>query len=351
MLLSDKNYTANNTSHSEYSNYDKEIVFNDSDPVLKPIPYKLPTPPKLRTIANFGLPPNEQYFRHEIIPPKLVALQKEKIGDSAKVEKLEANPDYYSEEIAFIERQWERGEKGYWFYNNGKPTYITGLHYLFLNFWSIKSAKNKFPFFCMYDREVFLFFQMCLEDPNCFGFNFPKHRRAGATSIATCIRYFRAIMNPIHHSGLQSMDEDSAEMIHENHMTFAWQKMVFWFRPIYDGIVTRTSSIKFSAPRFKNSDDYGKDALDSRITYGASSETHYDGDILNTIHSDEVGKTLEADIYQRWRVQKPALKSGTDIIGIAMNTSTVEEMESKGGGVINIAEVNNFNLVTTSTSC
>jgi len=326
----------NNSDHaslSAYSSYQREIIFNDSDPVLKPIPYKLPEPPKLSKIDGFGLTPNEQFFKHQVIPQKIIALQKESIFDTEKIEKLEANPDYYSEEIAWIELQWDRFDNGYWFFNKGVPTYITGLHYMFCNFWHIKSSKNKIPFFCMYDREVFLFAEMCIKDPLCFGFNFPKHRRAGASSIATCIRYFRAISNMIHHSGLQSMTDDSAQIIHENHMVFAWSKMLFPFRPIYDDVVTRTSSIKFSAPRFRKHPDYGKDALDSRITYETSKETAYDGDILNTIHNDEVGKTLESDIYERWRVQKPTLKSGTDVIGLAMNTSTVEEMEGKGGKI------------------
>jgi len=333
MLLSDKNYTTNNVSFSEYGNYQKEIIFNDGDPDLKPIAYKLPEPPKLSTIDGFGLPKAEQYFKRPVFPQKLVQLQKEKISDSAKISKLESNPDYYSEEITFIEREWSRIDNGYWFYNNGIPTYITNYHYAFLVYWHIQNPDSPLPFFCMYDREAFLFAEMCFKDEYCLGFNWPKHRRAGATSIATDIRYFRAITSPLHHSALQSMTDKSAETIHRNHLIYAWDKMAFWFRPIYDGVLTRTTEIKFFSPRFKSHEDYGKDALDSRISYGPCTETFLDGDVVNTIHNDEEGKSIEVNVYERGRIQRPTMMRGTRVIGKSINTSTVEEMDAKGGKV------------------
>ena len=36
---------------------------------------------------------------------------------------------------SYIEKEFERRHNGVWFYNNGVPTYITGRHYMFLQ-WS-----------------------------------------------------------------------------------------------------------------------------------------------------------------------------------------------------------------------
>ena len=280
----------NSFSMGDYGTYDRTITFNDNDPDLIPIVYTLPTPPSLDTIDGFGLPKEQQYFRRVKIPSKLIALNREPLTSNQKIMALESNPDYYADEIAFIEQEWKRAEHGYWFYNFGRPTYISNYHYLFLTYWHIQNPDSPLPFFCMFDREVFLFIKMTFDDVFCVGLNFPKHRRAGATSIAQCVRYFRAIMNRVHHSAMQSMDEDSAKTIHNNHMVYAWDKMIFWFKPVDNNNTKNTQEILFYTPRFKNNPDYGVDSIESRITYKSSEEGAYDGDVVNTLHNDEVGK-------------------------------------------------------------
>ena len=45
--------------------------------------------------------------------------------------------DFKEEWYDYIDEEFERREEGFWFYNNGKPTYITGTHYMYLQ-WSPK---------------------------------------------------------------------------------------------------------------------------------------------------------------------------------------------------------------------
>ena len=35
--------------------------------------------------------------------------------------------------VNYIEEEFDRREEGFWFYNNGKPTYMTGSHYMYLH--------------------------------------------------------------------------------------------------------------------------------------------------------------------------------------------------------------------------
>ena len=35
----------------------------------------------------------------------------------------------------YIDEEFKRREEGFWFFNQGKPNYITGLHYMYLQ-WS-----------------------------------------------------------------------------------------------------------------------------------------------------------------------------------------------------------------------
>ena len=40
--------------------------------------------------------------------------------------------DFKEEWYGYIDKEFERRENGFWFYNNGLPTYITGTHYMYL---------------------------------------------------------------------------------------------------------------------------------------------------------------------------------------------------------------------------
>ena len=44
---------------------------------------------------------------------------------------------FKSKWVDYIEREFDRREEGYWFLNNGVPTYITGTHYMYLQWTKI----------------------------------------------------------------------------------------------------------------------------------------------------------------------------------------------------------------------
>ncbi len=55
----------------------------------------------------------------------------------------------------FIEQEFIRRKDGYWFMNNGEPTYITGAHYYYINWCKIDIG---YPDYRDRDRRFFLFF-------------------------------------------------------------------------------------------------------------------------------------------------------------------------------------------------
>jgi len=322
---------AHDTPIHLYKSADTVIIFNADDRILRPIEYMLPKPPPIDTIDGYGLMPEDQYFRHVLIPPKLLQLQKKPITDSEKIDILESNPSIYEAEIRFIQSEWEKRENGYWFFNCGKPTFITGPHYFSINYWNINHDLYKLPIYTEADRELFLAIKMVDEDGDILGGNLPKGRRWGATTMLHSWRYEACTRIPKCHGAMQSMTEPSAQALHNDHTVFAWDKMMFWFKPIYDGDLRKTTEIKFFMPRHKNHPDYGKDALDSKISFGNSTEKFYDGQKVNKGINDEIGKTKEANVYERMRVQRPTSKIGSRIVGKWWNISTVEEMEQEGG--------------------
>lgn len=324
-------YAAPLSAKFKYKNAQSFIMFNDGDEDLAPIKYELPDNPRHDTIEGYGLKPEDQFF--EAYRPKFSRKLRELIArkdltPSQKRKLMEADPAFYGSEIEFIQREWSRVENGFWFFNKGQATYITGVHYFYLVYWNLDVGH---PDFRMRDREFFLFLEMCLGDPFSYGFNYPKLRREGATSKVSCYRYYVAMMQGNAHAGLQSKTDDDAEKVHLHHIIFAWRKMVFWFQPVFDGNLESKKTLNFFSPQAKNNPDFGSDSMDSWIDYESSAENAYDSQKLHVIHNDELGKCPDIDVGKRWQVQKPCLYQGTHKIGIAINTSTVEEMDRRGG--------------------
>jgi len=88
------------------------------------ITYKTPEIPaksKIHSVKN-----GKQKFRRIEIPDMFNDLEFDDDG----------SPVYNEEQVEFITKEFERIYDGYWFMNgeDPKPTYITGLHYFYLNY-------------------------------------------------------------------------------------------------------------------------------------------------------------------------------------------------------------------------
>lgn len=80
--------------------------------------------------------------------------------DEYDKKKKEDDPDFYDEKLEIFKRQeWDRRLNGVWFYNNGVPTYLTGMHYIYLRWWHIDTG---LPRFRIPDLEYFYFLQYCI---------------------------------------------------------------------------------------------------------------------------------------------------------------------------------------------
>ena len=132
------------------------------------LPYTLPPQPPKKEIEYWDLPKKEQKWRRPIFPSE------------DDFEALPAN-----EQAALIEREFNRRIYGYWFYNNGIPTYITGSHYFYLAYWYIAAPENDgYPAYREANRKFFYFQDICEKDPNCFGYIAMTPKRYGKTEIA-----------------------------------------------------------------------------------------------------------------------------------------------------------------------
>ena len=145
------------------------------------IKYELPEKPKLIEIGNSELDKEEQYFRLTQLPDYLRDVEFDDNG----------NAIYNEQQEEFIVKEIKRINEGYWFFNYGEPTYITGLHYFYLNYWTLEDGSK--PDYREVDRRWFYYQDHCETLNHCFGIVRIKKRREGATSQATCYLVWKSI--------------------------------------------------------------------------------------------------------------------------------------------------------------
>ena len=236
--------------HAKYKTSDRFITVND-DPDLEPIEMPMPECPDWSEIDGYGLPPHLQKFQYQVMPERLKKLQEHKktqkdldvLGQKSdelgknytakEVKKiLEDGQRDYKLEIKWIKDQWDRLLNGYWFFNNGKPTYIDGWHYVYLNFWNINSnRRDGLPEYRWRDTLFFHFARYCYKHPKILGFLYPKHRREGATSEACLINYFSCIIFKKHYHGIQSLSDTHVKKLWRNNLIEPWRELPFFFKP------------------------------------------------------------------------------------------------------------------------
>ena len=92
-------------------------------------------------------------------------------------------PDDFKEKWhAYIDQEFSRRHEGFWFYNKGKATYITGTHYMYLQWSKIDVGQ---PDFREANRLFYLFWEACKADRRCYGMCYLKNRRSGFSFMAS----------------------------------------------------------------------------------------------------------------------------------------------------------------------
>ena len=238
--------------------------------------------------------------------------------------KQKSNPLYVDPELErFIEREWFRRVNGFWFYNNGVPTYLTGTNYFYLMWWYLD---GRYPDFRSADKDFFYIWDYAKEDPNSFGVVEAARRRAGKTARATCAIFDRISYKPQANAGIQSKTGKDAQVVFSK-LINSFRSLPFFFKPVYDtSSGTRPKSV-LSFMYKSSQKDVGKDEeLRGQIDYGSMENLFYDGQRLVGYIRDECGKTDGVDIHEGWSILRPCLIEGTkDIIGKAIYTTTIEE--------------------------
>ncbi len=257
--------------------------------------------------------------------------------DEYEKKKKEDENEFYDEKLEEYKKQeWDRRLNGFWYMNNGKPTYLTGMHYFYLQWWNIDIGSPKFR---IPDLEKFYFMEYCIQDPLCMGMLEVTKRRFGKSFIAGLFVTEYITRTKMANGGIQSKTGSDAKKFFAKTVVNPFRRLPRFFRPEYDmslGVNPKTE-MRFQKTnvRGKKADDnIDKDELGSLIDWQSADTVAYDGQKLARIVNDEVGKTTEVNVYDRHEVLRYCmLDDEGQIIGKALYTTTVEKLTTEKDGV------------------
>jgi len=233
----------------------------------------------------------------------------------------------------YIEEEFRRRREGFWFYNNNEPIYITGRHYMMLQWTKLDIGH---PYFLNFQREIFLHMAACEADPRCIGQLYTKCRRSGYTNICSAVLVDEATQVKDKLMGIQSKTgKDAQENIFMKKVVYMFRNYPFFFKPIQDGTTNPRMELAFREPSKRitknNKTSQMGEALNTVINWKNTTNNAYDGEKLHILYLDEAGKwERPTDIRDAWRIQRTCLIVGRKIVGKALVGSTVNPMD-KGG--------------------
>jgi len=244
----------------------------------------------------------------------------------------EAKDQWYD----YIDEEFKRRDEGFWFENNGKPTYITGSHYMYLQWSKIDVGA---PDFREANRLFFIFWEACKADSRCYGMCYLKNRRSGFSFMSSAETVNLATISSDARYGILSKSGADAKKMFTDKVVPISVNYPFFFKPIQDGMDRPKSELAYRVPASKftrrkitaNEKQEELVGLDTTIDWKNTGDNSYDGEKLNLLVHDESGKWERPDnILNNWRVTKTCLRLGARVVGKCMMGSTSNSLD-KGG--------------------
>lgn len=283
----------------------------------------------------------EQYWERIAMPDWYFSVMK--AWDEHEKKRKEDTLDFYDYRLEEYKKQeWNRRLNGMWFLNNGVPTYITGMHYMYMQWWSIDIG---YPKFRIPDLEYFYFLQYCIEDPNCMGMLEVTKRRFGKTFRGGLFVSEFVTRSKMTNGTIQSKTGLDAKKVFLKAIVNPFRRLPRFFRPEYDmslGVNPKTE-MRFQKTNVrgkKAEENVDKDELGSVIDWHSADPLAQDGMKVHRGFQDEWAKTVECNIYDRHEVMRYCVVDDEGrIIGKLLYSSTVEKLDSDKDGVQNAAKL------------
>ena len=271
----------------------------------------------------------EQYWKRFEYPKELQRIK-------SRFDWEEYPLDFKEKWYDYIDNEFTRREQGFWFCNNGIDTYITGTHYMYLQWSKIDIGA---PEYRESNRLFFIFWEACKADTRCYGMCYLKNRRSGFSFMASAELVNQATISSDSRFGILSKSGADAKKMFTDKVVPISVNYPFFFKPIQDGMDRPKTELAYRVPASKltrrkleaNEQLEELDGLDTTIDWKNTGDNSYDGEKLKILAHDESGKWERPDnILNNWRVTKTTLRLGSRVVGKCMMGSTSNALE-KGG--------------------
>ncbi len=246
-------------------------------------------------------------------------------------------PDDFKEKWEpYIDEQFKRREEGHWFNNKSVATYITGTHFMYLQWSKIDVGK---PDFREANRLFFIFWEASKADSRSYGMCYLKNRRSGFSFMSSAETVNLATITSDARYGILSKSGADAKKMFTDKVVPISVNYPFFFKPIQDGMDRPKTELAYRIPASRltrksiqnKQDQELLEGLDTTIDWKNTGDNSYDGEKLKLLVHDESGKWERPDnILNNWRVTKTTLRLGSRVIGKCMMGSTSNALD-KGG--------------------
>ena len=188
----------------------------------------------------------------------------------------------------YIDTEFERRESGFWFTNKGKPTYITGTHYMYLQWSKIDVGA---PDYREANRLFFIFWEACKADKRSYGMCYLKNRRSGFSFMSSAETVHQATLASDSRFGILSKTGADAKKMFTDKVVPISLNYPFFFKPIQDGMDRPKSELAYRVPAKKftrrkmreREEQDDMEGLDTTIDWKNTGDNSYDGEKLNLL--------------------------------------------------------------------
>ena len=255
--------------------------------------------------------------------------------------------DFKEKWYDYIDQEFNYRDEGFWFYSNGKPTYVTGTHYMYLQWTKIDVGH---PDFRESNRLFFIFWEACKADKRSYGMCYLKNRRSGFSFMSSAETTHQATMSSDARFGILSKSGADAKKMFTDKVVPISINYPFFFKPIQDGMDRPKTELAYRIPASKltrkklDSNEQLEElvGLDTTIDWKNTGDNSYDGEKLKLLVHDESGKWEKPDnILNNWRVTKTCLRLGSKVIGKCMMGSTSNALDKGGDNFKKLYESSN----------
>ena len=183
---------------------------------------------------------------------------------------------------SYIDDEFTRRDEGHWFMNQNEPTYLTGTHYMYLQWSKIDVGQ---PDFREANRLFFIFWEACKADKRCYGMCYLKNRRSGFSFMASGEAVNMATISSDARFGILSKSGSDAKKMFTDKVVPISVNYPFFFKPIQDGMDRPKSELAYRVPASKftrrkldiNEKLEDIEGLDTTIDWKNTGDNSYDG--------------------------------------------------------------------------